>query len=111
MLLAEFDYDLPAELIAQEPSAERSRSRLLLLERRSGHITHQQFVDVVSLLPPDCLLLLNDTRVFSARLRSHKESGGRVELLLLRRLPEDEETCGKMGDVAGEFGLWLRKML
>lgn len=92
MLLAEFDYDLPPELIAQEPAAERSRSRLLMLERQSGHIAHHQFVDVVSLLPPGSLLLLNDTRVFPARLRGHKESGGRVELLLLRRLPGEVET-------------------
>jgi len=91
-LLADFDYDLPLELIAQEPAPERSSSRLLVLDRQSSQITHHQFVDVVSLLPSGCMLVLNDTRVFPARLRGHKESGGRVELLLLRRLPGDEET-------------------
>jgi S-adenosylmethionine:tRNA ribosyltransferase-isomerase len=92
MLLADFDYDLPLELIAQEPAAERSSSRLLMLDRCSRQITHHQFADVTALLPPYCVLILNDTRVFPARLRGHKESGGRIELLLLRRLPGDTET-------------------
>lgn len=92
MLLADFDYDLPLELIAQEPAAGRSSSRLLVLDRQSRRVAHHQFVDVVSFLPPGCMLLLNDTRVFPARLRGHKESGGRIELLLLRRLPGNEET-------------------
>ncbi|MBM4254466.1 MAG: tRNA preQ1(34) S-adenosylmethionine ribosyltransferase-isomerase QueA [Deltaproteobacteria bacterium] len=92
MLLADFDYDLPPELIAQEPTPERASSRLLALARGSQQITHRQFSDIVSLLPPDSLLVLNDTRVFPARLRGHKESGGRIELLLLRRLPGTAET-------------------
>ena len=92
MLRSEFDYDLPPELIAQEPVRERSQSRLLQLDRAARQISHYQFADIVQLLPNDCVLVLNDTRVFPARLRGHKESGGQMELLLLRRFPGEEET-------------------
>ena len=120
MLLADFDYDLPPELIAQEPVVERTHSRLLVVDRQPQHLNHYQFSDIVHLLPPECVLVLNDTRVFPARLRGHKESGGRVELLLLRRLPGDEETwevmskgtqgmkSGSRIDVTSELsGTWL----
>lgn len=92
MLLADFDYDLPSELIAQEPVPDRANSRLLFVNRLSGQLSHHRFADLIHLLPPDCLLVLNDTRVFPARLRGHKESGGRVEVLLLRRLVGEGET-------------------
>jgi S-adenosylmethionine:tRNA ribosyltransferase-isomerase len=91
MLLSDFDYGLPAELIAQEPAAERSQSRLFVIERTTGRFSHHRFADIVELLPPDCLLVLNDTKVFPARLHGQKESGGRIEILLVRRLPGDEE--------------------
>jgi S-adenosylmethionine:tRNA ribosyltransferase-isomerase len=90
--LSDFDYDLPLELIAQEPVAERSHSRLLRVDRQSGSLSHHFFSDIGSLLPTNCLLVLNDTRVFPARLRGQKESGGRIEVLLVRRLPGQEET-------------------
>jgi S-adenosylmethionine:tRNA ribosyltransferase-isomerase len=89
--LAEFDYDLPDDLIAQEPAAQRDQSRLLVVERQSGRLLHHVFADLPSLLPSDALLVFNDTRVIAARLRGHKESGGKIEVLLLRRLPGDEE--------------------
>lgn len=92
MQLSDFDYDLPLELIAQEPAPERSLSRLLSVDRQSGNLSHHSFSDLGSLLPADCLLVLNDTRVFPARLRGQKESGGRIEVLLVRRLPEQGET-------------------
>jgi S-adenosylmethionine:tRNA ribosyltransferase-isomerase len=91
MFLSDFDYDLPLELIAQEPNPERDASRLLMVERSRGRISHHCFSDLVHLLPPDCLLVLNDTWVFPARLRGRKESGGSVEILLLRRLAADGE--------------------
>jgi S-adenosylmethionine:tRNA ribosyltransferase-isomerase len=90
--IADFDYDLPPELIAQEPMPERSHSRLLRIDRYSGKLSHHAFFDLGSLLPADCLLVLNDTRVFPARLRGQKESGGRIEVLLVHRLPEAGET-------------------
>jgi S-adenosylmethionine:tRNA ribosyltransferase-isomerase len=91
MLLSDFDYDLPLELIAQEPASERSDSRLLVVDRLSGQFSHHRFSDMVHFLPPGCVLVLNDTRVFPARLRGRKESGGRVEVLLLRRTGGEEE--------------------
>ncbi|HEV8716884.1 MAG TPA: tRNA preQ1(34) S-adenosylmethionine ribosyltransferase-isomerase QueA [Candidatus Binatia bacterium] len=92
MLLSDFDYDLPSDLIAQEPVPERTSSRLLVVERRSGRLSHYHFSDLQHLLPPDCLLVLNDTRVFPARLRGRKESSGAVEVLLLHRVAREEET-------------------
>ena len=92
MLLSDFDYDLPLELIAQEPAPERTGSRLLVVDRSTNRLTHHRFVDILQLLPSDCLLVLNDTRVFPARLRGHKETGGAVEVLLLRRAKGEGET-------------------
>lgn len=92
MNLADFDYDLPLDLIAQDPAPERAGSRLLVIERQSGQLAHHSFPDLIHLLPPDCLLVLNDTRVFPARLRGRKESGGSLEVLLLRRRAGEGET-------------------
>jgi S-adenosylmethionine:tRNA ribosyltransferase-isomerase len=92
MLLSDFDYELPPELIAQEPVAERTNARLLMVDRSSGRLSHHRFADIVRLLPADCLLVLNDTRVFPARLRGRKETGGAIEVLLLRRAKGEGET-------------------
>jgi len=80
--LSAFDYDLPEELIAQEPPVVRDQSRLLVLDRVSGNLTHAGFGEVPTWLGSGDVLVVNDTRVFPARLRGRKESGGRVELLL-----------------------------
>jgi S-adenosylmethionine:tRNA ribosyltransferase-isomerase len=92
MRLADFDYHLPLELVAQEPVPERASSRLLVVDRHSGKLAHHRFSDIVALLPADCLLVLNNTRVFPARLRGQKESGGYVETLLLRCVEGEKET-------------------
>lgn len=92
MLLSDFDYDLPPELIAQEPTSERTSSRLLRVDRSQGRLSHHRFADLVRLLPTDCLLVLNDTRVFPARLHGRKETGGVIEVLLLRRAKGEGET-------------------
>lgn len=97
MLLSDFDYDLPPDLIAQEPTPERTGSRLLVVERHSGRLSHCYFADLLHLLPSDCLLVLNDTRVFPARLRGRKESGGAVEVLLLHRVAGAGETWEVLG--------------
>ncbi len=81
-LIADFDYHLPPELVAQEPLARRDASRLMVLKRETGEISHVHFRDLADWLGPDDLLVVNDTRVFPARLHGVKESGGRVELLL-----------------------------
>lgn len=85
MHTADFNYDLPPERIAQTP-AERGTSRLLVLDRASGSVSHRGVADLPSLLDPDDLLLLNDTRVIPARLYARRTTGRRFELLLLREL-------------------------
>ena len=85
---SDFDFDLPEELIAQRPPAERGQSRLLVLPRYEGAIEHTSFTRLGEHLHPGDLLVLNDTRVFPARLVGHRvPSGGAVVCLLLRRLP------------------------
>jgi S-adenosylmethionine:tRNA ribosyltransferase-isomerase len=84
MRVAEFDYALPEELIAQHPAAERARSRLLHLDGRTGALEDLRFADLPGLLAPRDVLVLNDTRVIKARLAGRKRSGGRVELLVER---------------------------
>lgn len=86
MRLSEFDYHLPEELIAQEPLAERDRSRLLVVDRKTQAIEHRFFYDLADYLRDDDLVVLNDTRVTRARLVGRKETGGRAEVLLLERL-------------------------
>jgi S-adenosylmethionine:tRNA ribosyltransferase-isomerase len=81
---SDFDYDLPAELIAQTPVEPRDASRLLVLNRTTGQIAHHQFGDLPRYLRPGDLLVGNDSRVIPARLRGVKPSGGAVEVLLLR---------------------------
>jgi len=78
-----YDFCLPAECIAQHPAARRDESRLLILDRRERTMTDGRFGDVVGLLRPGDLLVVNDTKVFPARLLGRKESGGRVELFVL----------------------------
>jgi len=86
--VSEFDFELPDQLVAQEPPPERGASRLLVLDRTTGTIGHTRFVDIVRVLRPGDLLVVNDTRVFPARLLGHRvPSGGAVECLLVRKLP------------------------
>ena len=79
-----FHFELPSELIAQAPLPARSASRLLVLDAATGRLEDRQFTDLLELLAPEDLLVLNDTRVLPARLKGKKQSGGRVELLLER---------------------------
>jgi S-adenosylmethionine:tRNA ribosyltransferase-isomerase len=81
---SDFAYDLPPELIAQEPLAERDASRLLVLDRRTGAIAHDVFRHLGAYLRPGDLLVMNDSRVRPARVWAVKPSGGRLELLILR---------------------------
>lgn len=88
MDLSEFDYQLPEELIAAYPSGERTASRLLVMRRASGEIIHSVFAEIGQFLDPGDLLVLNDTKVFPARLLGVKDSGGKVEVLLVERFPD-----------------------
>jgi S-adenosylmethionine:tRNA ribosyltransferase-isomerase len=88
MQTSDFDYDLPESSIAQTPAEPRDSSRLLVLNRDTGTLEHRIFRDVGDYLRPGDLLVLNQTRVIPARIYARKETGGRVELLLLRRRDE-----------------------
>jgi S-adenosylmethionine:tRNA ribosyltransferase-isomerase len=90
-----YDFDLPRERIAQHPASRREDSRLLHLDTPTGDVTDHGFTDFASLLTGDEILVVNDTRVLPARLITFKESGGRVELLLLPRNDEDTETMAR----------------
>ncbi len=86
MQRTDFHFDLPLELIAQQPAATRSASRMLLLDGGSGALRDLKFEDFPALLQPSDLLVFNDTRVIPARVFGSKQSGGRVEILLERAL-------------------------
>lgn len=88
MNLSDFHFELPDALIARHPMAERTASRLLVLDGASGAIEHRQFVDLLDYLRPGDLLVFNNTRVIPARLFGRKETGGRVEVLVERLLDE-----------------------
>lgn len=81
--LSDFDYKLPEELIAQAPAEERDRSRLLVLDRKSGTVTHRVFAGLVEHLRPGDLLVMNDTKVFPCRVPAKKSGGGKAEIFLL----------------------------
>ncbi len=99
MLLSDFDYELPEELIAQTPIEPRNASRLLVLDPATETIRHHRFFELRDFLTPGDTLIFNDTRVMPARLIGHREpGGGRVEIFLLRRVEGDVwETLVKPG--------------
>ena len=90
MQISDFDFELPEHLIAQQPLERRDGARMLVLNRRGGNWCDSSFSQLSSQLEPGDLVVVNNTRVFPARLVGHREpSGGRVELLLL----EEREPC------------------
>ena len=90
MDIKDFYYDLPQNLIAQKPLKDRASSRLMVLDRKTGEITHKHFYDIKEYLNPGDCLVMNKTRVIPARLYGSKEgSGGKIEFLLLKRLEID----------------------
>ncbi len=86
MQLSDFNYDLPPELIAHQPLAQRTASRLLVVDGANGRLSDKQFSDLPDLLQPEDLLVFNDTRVIPARLHGTKATGGKVEVLIERVL-------------------------
>jgi len=89
MNLSDFNYNLPNKLIATEPVKPRDHSRLLVLDKVSGGIEHKHFYDIVDYLKSGDVLVLNNTKVFPARLFGKKETGGRVEIFLLQEIKEN----------------------
>lgn len=102
MKTSEFYYDLPESLIAQVPIENRSESRLMVMDKKSGAIKHRIFKNIIDELNPGDCLVLNNTRVLPARLLGLKaKTGGKIELLLLKRLRENQwETMVKPGKKA-----------
>ena len=82
-LLSDYNYKLHEELIAQQPVLQRDRSRLLVLDRKSGDLIHRQFYELNELLSPSDVLVINDTEVIPGRIFGNKDTGGKVEILLL----------------------------
>lgn len=90
MTTKDFYYDLPPELIAQTPLTDRTASRLLVVNKKTGKLAHKHFYDIVDYLNPGDCLVMNNTRVIPARLYGSKEkSGGKIEFLLLKRIGID----------------------
>ncbi|HPT08482.1 MAG TPA: tRNA preQ1(34) S-adenosylmethionine ribosyltransferase-isomerase QueA [bacterium] len=86
MKLSDFDYNLPLGLIAQKPSQPRDHSRLLIYNRITKKIEHKKFFNIIDYLKPDDVLFINNSKVFSARLIAKKNTGGQVEIFLLKNL-------------------------
>lgn len=93
MLLSDYDYNLPEDLIAQMPADKRENSRMMVLDRKNRTITHKHFYDIVDILEKDTLLVMNNTRVLPARLIGHKDTGAKIEVFLL------SQKEGKLWDV------------
>jgi len=94
MKTSDFYYDLPQELIAQDPLTDRSASRLMHLSIKDGSIQHRHFTDILDYLNPGDCLVINDTKVIPARLYGHKEeTGALIEILLLKRNENDVWEC------------------
>jgi S-adenosylmethionine:tRNA ribosyltransferase-isomerase len=86
MKLSEFDYHLPTELIAQFPAPRRTSSRMLVVNRRDGSLNDSRFSNLTDYIDDSYFLIVNDSRVFKARLLGHRRTGGKVEVLLVRKL-------------------------
>lgn len=86
LLTSSYDFHLSDELIATHPASPRDHAKLLVYDRRSDTITHTHFYDLEKFIPQNCALIFNDTKVIKARLYGHKQSGGKIELLINRAL-------------------------
>ena len=95
--LNSYNYDLPAENIAQEPTDQRDESRLLVMDCQKDDLTHRKFHNIIDYLEPGDLLVVNDTKVFPARLQGSKETGGKAELMLLS-YPQPESSENPIDD-------------
>jgi len=108
MKLTDFKFDCPTNLIAQFPMPDRTASRLLTLHGETGELQDQQFADLTSLLEPNDLLVFNNTKVIPARLLGHKDSGGKVEVLVERVLDEHRVLAHIRSSKSPGAGRYLR---
>ena len=93
MLVSDYDYDLPEELIAQMPADKRENSKMLVLNRTNKTIKHQHFYDIVDFIDSNTLLILNNTKVLPARLYGTKDTGAKIEVFLLESKNKNEWSC------------------
>ena len=89
LLTASYDYNLPKEFIATSPARPADSAKLLVYNRAEKSITHTTFANILEYIPTDCSIFLNDTKVIKARIYGKKSSGGKVELLVIKPLPEN----------------------
>ncbi len=108
MQKSDFNYNLPVELIAQQPLAQRTASRLLQLNKHSGQITDSQFTDFIDLIDSNDLLVFNNTKVIPARLFGHKQSGGKVEILIERIVDEHHAIAHVKASKAAKTGTVIK---
>jgi S-adenosylmethionine:tRNA ribosyltransferase-isomerase len=112
LLVKDFDYNLPPELIAQKPARPRDHSRLLLLNKKTGKIDHKHFYDIVDFLKKGDLLVLNNSKVFPARLHGHKkDTGGIVEIFLHKKEAKNIWECLLRGKIKVGLIIELTKSL
>ena len=95
MLLSEYDYNLPEELIAQMPADKRENSKMMVLNRKDKTISHKHFYDIVDLLEENTLLVMNNTKVLPARLIGHKDTGAKIEVFLLKQTELEKSKPGE----------------
>jgi len=101
MKLSHFNFDLPEELLAEYPAENRDESRLMVLDRAKQTIEHKTFKDLIDYFDEDDVMILNDTKVFPARLFGNKEkTGARIEVFLLRELNEEQRLWDVLVDPA-----------
>jgi S-adenosylmethionine:tRNA ribosyltransferase-isomerase len=93
MKLADFDYHLPEERIAQYPSPSRDQARMMIVNRKTGDIIDDVFLNLPEYFKKDDVLVINDSKVFPARLIGKKETGGAIEILLLSKISDDTNEC------------------
>ena len=101
MKLSDFNYELPKNLLAEFPSENRDESRLMVINRKDGTIKHQQFKDLINFFEEEDVLVINNTKVFPARLFGNKEkTGARIEVFLLRELNNEQRLWDVLVDPA-----------
>ena len=101
MKLSDFNYNIPKELLAEFPSENRDESRLMVLNREDRSITHHKFKDLIDFFDEDDIIVLNNTKVFPARLFGNKEkTGARIEVFLLRELNDEQRLWDVLVDPA-----------
>lgn len=107
----DFDFDLPADLIAQTPLEPRDATRLLVVDKGSGSVAHHSFRDIPALLDPGDVLVVNDSRVLAGRIHAVRATGGRVEFLLLRPPASSSSRVSDGSTIGREWSVWWEALV